>query len=114
MSKNPSTLLWNLLLSAGLAASVFFELIWLSYVVIAFIWYMFLIYFYVLLRHAGDPELQGKKPKLPAYLGWTLDILNVSLMTIGGWYVTLVVYVASCLCAAQIYFRTSSSTDKNG
>jgi hypothetical protein len=114
MSKKTSALMWNFLLSAGLAAAIFFNLKWLGYLVIAFIWHMLIIYLYVLLRHARDPEVQRLKPQLPVYLGWALDILNVGLMLYGGWYITLTVYIASCLCAAQIYFKTRASNTSIG
>ena len=114
MSTRNSALLWNLVFSFCLATAVFWQLAWLRYALIGFVWFMCLIYLYVFLRHGNDPDLKGKNPSLSPAVGWTFSILNAGLMVADGWYVTLVVYAASCICASQIYSRLEQPTSDKG
>jgi len=78
---------------AWVAVAVWVKAVWLVYPLIAFVWVMLILY--AAARFLGSSKQVSSQ--LPRWVMRLHDIGVLALFIYGGWYITAVAYIASCI-----------------
>jgi hypothetical protein len=99
----------NAILIIAIYIGAWYNVDWLSWAVVAFVWFMLVMYFAVLYSEGGVKNSTNVLP-LPVVI--FVDVTCIAMLVYAKWHLTATAYAMSAIVLQKIYYNKSKKAEE--